>query len=179
MFRCNLPPAFLAEWPGSFTCHCGKTGVERTPNKSQHTELTLKNKILSPLRSASCRSLNVKNKLSPLLICCCTRCYCCCGGGGSVAFLAVFVVLDRSSFELSPKTLPKVILYKVVKSGSDSFPWLSSCCLPPSWRWLVQMSALRKSLPNFLHMQMKSCRRLSQKTGSKVDRSIPFRPLIG
>ena len=31
---------------GSFTCHCGNTGVERTPNKSQHTKLTLKTKIL-------------------------------------------------------------------------------------------------------------------------------------
>ena len=36
VFRCNLPPALLAERPGSFTCHCGDTGVERTPNKSQH-----------------------------------------------------------------------------------------------------------------------------------------------
>ena len=27
VFRCNLPPALLAEWPGSFTCHCGNTGV--------------------------------------------------------------------------------------------------------------------------------------------------------
>ena len=26
-FRCNLPPALLAEWPGSFTCHCANTGV--------------------------------------------------------------------------------------------------------------------------------------------------------
>ena len=25
MFRCNLPPAFLAEWPGHFTCNCGNT----------------------------------------------------------------------------------------------------------------------------------------------------------
>ena len=39
MFRCNLPPALLAEWPGSLTCHCGYTGVEQTPNKSQHTKL--------------------------------------------------------------------------------------------------------------------------------------------
>ena len=30
MFSCNLPPALLAEWPGSFTCYCGNTGVERT-----------------------------------------------------------------------------------------------------------------------------------------------------
>ena len=30
-FSCNLPPALLAEWPGSFTCYCGNTGVERIP----------------------------------------------------------------------------------------------------------------------------------------------------
>ena len=40
MFRCNLPPALLAEWPGSFTCHLGNTRVKRTPNTSQHTQLT-------------------------------------------------------------------------------------------------------------------------------------------
>ena len=32
-----------------FTCHCGNTGVERTPNKSQHTKLTLEKKIVPPL----------------------------------------------------------------------------------------------------------------------------------
>ena len=31
VFSCNLPPALLAEWPGSFTCHCGNTGLERIP----------------------------------------------------------------------------------------------------------------------------------------------------
>ena len=31
MFSCNLPPALLTEWPGSFTCYCGNTGVERIP----------------------------------------------------------------------------------------------------------------------------------------------------
>ena len=30
-FSCNLPPALLAEWPGSFTCYCSNTGVERIP----------------------------------------------------------------------------------------------------------------------------------------------------
>ena len=25
---CNLPPALLAEWPGSFTCYCSNMGVE-------------------------------------------------------------------------------------------------------------------------------------------------------
>ena len=49
VFRCNLPPALFAEWPGSFTCHCGNMGVERTSNKSQHTKLTLEKKILPPL----------------------------------------------------------------------------------------------------------------------------------
>ena len=49
VYRCNLPPALLAEWPGSFTCHCGNTGMEQTLNKSQHLRLTLKKKILSPL----------------------------------------------------------------------------------------------------------------------------------
>ena len=32
-----------------FTCHCGSTGVKRTPIKSQHTKLTLEKKILPPL----------------------------------------------------------------------------------------------------------------------------------
>ena len=27
VFSCNLPPALLPEWPGSFTCYCGNTGV--------------------------------------------------------------------------------------------------------------------------------------------------------
>ena len=45
VFRCNLQYALLAEWPGSFTCHCSDMGVEQTPNKSQHTKLTLEKKI--------------------------------------------------------------------------------------------------------------------------------------
>ena len=49
MFRCGLPPALLTEWPGSLTCHCGNTGVERTPNKSQHTKLTLEKIIVPPI----------------------------------------------------------------------------------------------------------------------------------
>ena len=51
VFRCNLPPALLAEWPGSFTCHCSNMGVEWTLNKSQHTKLSLKKKILLLLLS--------------------------------------------------------------------------------------------------------------------------------
>ena len=34
MFRHNLPPALLAEWPVSFTRQCGNTGMEWTLNKS-------------------------------------------------------------------------------------------------------------------------------------------------
>ena len=48
MFRCNLPPALLAEWPGSFKCYCGNTGVERTPRKSQNTKLTPEREIFPP-----------------------------------------------------------------------------------------------------------------------------------
>ena len=33
----------------AFTYHCGNTGVERTPDKSQHRQLTLENKFLPPL----------------------------------------------------------------------------------------------------------------------------------
>ena len=45
MSGCNLPPALLAESPGSFMCHCCNKGVERTPNKSQHAKLTLEKKL--------------------------------------------------------------------------------------------------------------------------------------
>ena len=33
MFSCNLSPALLVEWPGSFMCYCGNTGVERIPKQ--------------------------------------------------------------------------------------------------------------------------------------------------
>ena len=46
MFKCNLPPALLVEWPRSFMCHCSNMGVEWTLNKSQHTNFTLEQKIL-------------------------------------------------------------------------------------------------------------------------------------
>ena len=49
VFRSNRPPALLVEWPGSFMCHCGNTGVEQTLNKNQHRKLTLEKKILAPL----------------------------------------------------------------------------------------------------------------------------------
>ena len=49
VFRCNLPSALLAEWPGSFTYHCGNMGVERILNKSQHKSWLWRRKF-------SCRS---------------------------------------------------------------------------------------------------------------------------
>ena len=41
-FRCNLPPAFPAEWLASFKRYCGNVG-------SQHRKLTLERKILQLL----------------------------------------------------------------------------------------------------------------------------------
>ena len=49
VFRCNPPTALWQNDRGLFTCHCGSTGVKRTPIKSQHTKLTLQKKILPPL----------------------------------------------------------------------------------------------------------------------------------
>ena len=49
VFRCNLPPALLAEWPGSFIRNCSNMGIEQTLNKSEHTKLILEKKILPPL----------------------------------------------------------------------------------------------------------------------------------
>ena len=34
VFNCNLQPALLAEWPGSFTCYCGKENARRTNQNS-------------------------------------------------------------------------------------------------------------------------------------------------
>ena len=48
-FRCNLPPALLAEWPVSFTYHCGKVGMEPTLNRGQHRKWALERKSLLPL----------------------------------------------------------------------------------------------------------------------------------
>ena len=31
VFSCNLPPVLLAEWPGSFRCYSGNTGMEQIP----------------------------------------------------------------------------------------------------------------------------------------------------
>ena len=38
VFSCNMPPALLAEWPGSFTCYCGDTGVEQAPKLTVSTK---------------------------------------------------------------------------------------------------------------------------------------------
>ena len=54
VFKFNLQPAFLAEWPGSFTCHCSHLGMEQTPNESQPTRLALEKKF----SCRSCQDLN-------------------------------------------------------------------------------------------------------------------------
>ena len=53
MLWCNLPPALLAERLGSFTCHCGNTGVEWTLTKSQHMKLMLEKIIFPQLLSGA------------------------------------------------------------------------------------------------------------------------------
>ena len=53
VLRYNLPSALLAEWLGSFMCHCGNMRVKWTPNKSKHTKLTLDKKILPLLLPGS------------------------------------------------------------------------------------------------------------------------------
>ena len=37
LFRCNLPPALLAECPGSFSCYSSDSGVEKIPNVDKST----------------------------------------------------------------------------------------------------------------------------------------------
>ena len=46
MFSCNLPPALLAEWLGSFPATVITQGWNTYGNKSQHRKLTLEKKIL-------------------------------------------------------------------------------------------------------------------------------------
>ena len=46
-----MPPALLAEWQGLLRVAAVARGMERTPNKSQHTKLTPEKKILPPLLS--------------------------------------------------------------------------------------------------------------------------------
>ena len=49
LYKSSQNSALLAEWPGSFTCFCGNTGVEAWngyQNTSQHRKLTLEKNIL-------------------------------------------------------------------------------------------------------------------------------------
>ena len=46
MFSCNLPPALVAEWPGSFMCHCSNMGLKGYQSKSQHRKLIQEKEIL-------------------------------------------------------------------------------------------------------------------------------------
>ena len=71
-FICKLPPALLAEWLGSCSCHCSNTELEWTLNRSQHRKLTLEKKILPPLllrfklTTFLSQVQHSTNKLSPL-----------------------------------------------------------------------------------------------------------------
>ena len=57
VFAClgtTAPPTFLAGWPGSFTCFCGRMGVERTLNKESAQKVSSGEENNSPGRS--CRN---------------------------------------------------------------------------------------------------------------------------
>ena len=47
MFRCNLPLALLAEWPGSFMCHCSNMGWIGH-QRSQHINSAEENSLAAP-----------------------------------------------------------------------------------------------------------------------------------
>ena len=42
---CNLPPALLAEWPGSFTCNCGNTAEGGGGGGGTDTEIRVSTEI--------------------------------------------------------------------------------------------------------------------------------------
>ena len=55
VFSWKLPPALLAEWPGSFTCYCGNTGGGTDTEIRVSTESWLRRRKFS---CCSCRDLN-------------------------------------------------------------------------------------------------------------------------
>ena len=64
LFSWNLPSALLAELVRSFTCHCGNTGVKRTPNKTHKVNSGEEN---SPAAPAGIRTRNL-SITSPALL---------------------------------------------------------------------------------------------------------------
>ena len=58
VFRCNLPPAPFGRMTGSFYV-LRHTGMKRTPNKSQHTELRAAGEENSPAAPAGIRTRNL------------------------------------------------------------------------------------------------------------------------
>ena len=61
VYSCLDVTCYLHFWQndrGYFTCHCGNTGVERTPNKSQHTKVN-PGEEKSPAAPAGIRTLNL------------------------------------------------------------------------------------------------------------------------
>ena len=55
MFSCNLPPALLAEWPGSFMCYCVNMG-------GTDTEIRVSTESWPWRRKFSCRSCRASNQ---------------------------------------------------------------------------------------------------------------------
>ena len=64
MFICNLPPAPLAEWQGSFTCYCGNTGWRGGGGGGTSTEIRVSTESWPWRRRfsrRSCRGLEPPN----------------------------------------------------------------------------------------------------------------------
>ena len=54
MSRCKLPSVLLAKWPGSFTCYCGYTAMERTPKNCQDWRFREENSPTAPAGTQTC-----------------------------------------------------------------------------------------------------------------------------
>ena len=74
-YSSNLPPAPLAESPGSFTYYCGNTGVELTQSKRQHRKLTLEKKIIPSVLNYTSEPWNPPSTTegSPSCVCACVH----------------------------------------------------------------------------------------------------------
>ena len=151
VFRCNLPPAHLAEWPGSFTRHSCNTGMERTPNKSLEKKIhpsLLPGFELATFRSRVLCSINTLFRLQRV----------------------------RKQLVFNAQLTPKVTLGRTLARafGSSCSPWGRSTNL------LGQLGVLHDSLnrddvalqqSRVLHQHVQGAGYLSQMT-FKVSRSI-------
>ena len=121
MFRCKLLPALLAEWPGSFTCYCGSTGVERIPNWVSTQSWPWRRK----LSRRSCRDSNLR----PF-------------NHESGALTTELSCTPRPQ-PPAPRWLGSPYLGKGQQPQEQRYPFLSVCAVFPMVRTMVQLAVLR------------------------------------